>query len=71
MDSADDLAAVDALQVDTRNAQVCVPELPLDHDERDTFVRHLNGVSVSQLVWRKPPSHTCGRASVMQLFARG
>jgi hypothetical protein len=68
---ADDLAAVYALQVDTRDAEVRVSELPLDHYERDTFVRHLNGVRVSQLVWRKAPSHACGRSRVMQLFSRG
>ena len=27
-----------------------MPELPLDHDKRDSFVRHLDRVSVSQLV---------------------
>jgi hypothetical protein len=48
-----------------------VSELPLDHDERDTFVRHLDGVGVSQLVGREPPSHAGGRGRVMQLFARG
>jgi hypothetical protein len=46
-------------------------ELPLDHDKRDTFVRHLDRVGVSQLVGREPPSHTCGRGRVMQLLARG
>lgn len=45
-------------------------ELPLDHDERDTFVRHLERVGVSQLVGREPPSHACGRGCVMQLFSR-
>jgi hypothetical protein len=46
-------------------------ELPLDHDERDTFVRHLDRVGVPQLVGREPASHTCGRSRVMQLLARG
>ncbi len=35
-------------------------ELPLDHDERNTFVRHLDRMGVSQLVGRKPPSHAGG-----------
>ena len=46
-------------------------ELRLDHDERNAFVRHLDRVSVSQLTWRKAPSHACGRGRMMQLFARG
>ena len=31
-----------------------MPELPLDDDKRDTLVRHLDRVSVSQLVRREP-----------------
>lgn len=65
MDGADDLAAVDALQVNARDAEVRVSELPLDHDEQDTFVRHVDRMSVSQLVWRKPPSHACDRSRVI------
>ena len=60
MDGADDLAAVYALQVDARDGEVRVSELPLDHYQRDTFVRHLDGMGVSQLVGRKPPSHAGG-----------
>jgi hypothetical protein len=48
-----------------------VTKLPLDHNERDTFVRHLDRMRVSQLMGRKPPSHACGRCRVMQLFAFG
>ena len=71
MDGADDLAAVYALQVDARDAEVRVSELPLDHDQRHTFVRHLDRMGVSQSVGRKPPSHAGGQGRVMQLFARG
>jgi hypothetical protein len=71
VDGADDLAAVYALQVDARDAEVRVSELPLDHDERDTFVRCLDRVGVPQLVGREPASQTCGRGRVMQLLARG
>jgi hypothetical protein len=38
VDGADDLAAVDALQVDAGDAEVGVPELTLDDDERNAFV---------------------------------
>jgi hypothetical protein len=68
VDRADDLAAVYALQVDARNAEVRVSGLPLDHDDRDTFVRHLDCVSVSQLVWCEPRFHSCGRGGMMQLL---
>src|SRR5205807_6564892 len=71
VDGADDLAAVYALQVDARDAEVRVSELPLDHDKRDTFVRHLNRVSVPQLMGREAPSDARGRGRTMQLFARG
>jgi hypothetical protein len=36
-----DFAAVDALQVDGRDAEVAVPELALDHDQRYAFARKL------------------------------
>jgi hypothetical protein len=32
-----------------------MPELPLDDDERDAFVRHLDRVSVPELMRREPP----------------
>jgi hypothetical protein len=53
MDGGDDLAAVDALQVDAGDPKVGMAELMLDHDQRHAFVRHLDCVSVSQLVRRE------------------
>jgi hypothetical protein len=51
VDGADDLAAVDTLEVDAGDAKVGVlAELTLDHHERQTFVRHLDRVGVPQLV---------------------
>jgi hypothetical protein len=70
MDGADDLAAVDALQVDAGDPEVGVPKLTLDHDERSAFVRHLDRMGVAQLVWREPPSHTRRAGSMVQLLAR-
>jgi hypothetical protein len=58
MNGADDLAAIDALQVDAGDPKVGVGELTLDHDQRDAFVRHLDCVSMPQLVRRDPPSST-------------
>jgi len=46
VDGADDLAAVDALEVDAGDAEVGVSELSLDYDERDALVRHLDRMTV-------------------------
>src|SRR3954449_11767089 len=59
VDSLDDFAAVDALQVDGGDAEVAVSELALDDDERDAFAGHLDGVGVTELVRREPASHAC------------
>ena len=48
-----------------------MPELPLYHDERNAFVRHLDSVGMPQLVWREPASHTRRRGHMVQLLARG
>jgi len=50
----DDLAAVDALQVDGGDAEVAVSELALDDDQRNAFTSHLDGVGVAELVRREP-----------------
>jgi hypothetical protein len=57
MDGADDCAAVDALEVDARDAEIGVSELALDDDKWEAFVRHLDSVSVPELVWREATSH--------------
>ena len=46
MDDVDDLGAVDPLQIDRCDAEVGVPELTPDYDERDALVRHLDRVRV-------------------------
>ena len=71
MDGADDLAAVYALQVNARDAEVRVLELALDDHEPDAFVRHLNGVSVSELMGRESSADASDRGCVVQLFAGG
>jgi hypothetical protein len=48
-----------------------MPELALDHHERDTFVRHLDRVCVAQLVWREAASDARRGGCVMQLLACG
>ena len=67
MDGLDDLAAVDALEVNAGDAEVGVAELPLDHDE----LCHLDRVRVTKLVRREPPPDARGASRVMQLLARG
>ena len=67
---ADDLAAVYALQVDARDAEVRMSELPLDDDERDALVRHLDGVGVPQLVWGEPAPDARAAAADATVCAR-
>jgi hypothetical protein len=71
VDGADDLPAVDALQVDAGDAEVRVAELPLNHHERNAFVRHLNRVGMSQLVRGEPTSYASRRRRVVHWLARG
>ena len=64
VDRVDDLPRVDPLQVNRRNPEVRVPELPLDDRQRDPFVRHLDRVGVPELVRCEPPPHSgLGRES--------
>jgi len=46
-----------------------MPKLPLDDYERDALVRHLDGVSVPELVRGEATSHFRRGGSVMQLLA--
>jgi hypothetical protein len=58
VDGVDDLGTVDSLEVNARDAEVGVPELPLDDDERDAFVGHLDRVCVPQLMRRESATNT-------------
>src|ERR1039458_10690610 len=57
VDRVDDLACIYTLEVDRRDPEVRMPELPLDNRQRDPFVRHLDRVSMPQLVWCEPPPY--------------
>jgi hypothetical protein len=48
-----------------------VPELTLDHDERNALVRHLDGVGVPQLMRSETRPDASSNGRVMQLFAWG
>ena len=65
LDGAEDLAAIDALQVDARDAEVGVPKLLLDHHERDALVSYLDRVCVTQLMRSEPSPHTRCRGRVV------
>jgi DNA-binding MarR family transcriptional regulator len=70
VDGVDDLAAIDALQVDAGDAQVGMPKLTLDDCERNAFVRDFDRVGVPELVGCEPPSDTRCAGGVVQLLAR-
>ena len=55
----DDLAAVDALQVDAGDSRVAVPELALDDDQWHAVAGHLDGVGVPELMRREAAPHPC------------
>jgi hypothetical protein len=50
VDGVDDLGVVEALQVNRCDAEVAVPELALDDDERHTFASHLDGMGMAKLM---------------------
>jgi hypothetical protein len=57
VDGVDDLEVVDPAQVRRGDPEIGVPQLPLDHQERDTLAGHLDRVGVPELVRREPPTH--------------
>src|SRR4051812_5064669 len=57
IDCVDDLAVVDALEIDACDGQVVVAELALDDHQGNAFACHLDGVGVTQLVRREAASH--------------
>jgi hypothetical protein len=54
-DCLDDLAVVNSLQIDGGDAEVRVTELALYDVEWHALAGHLDGVRVSELMWRKAP----------------
>lgn len=46
-----------------------MPELPLDHEQRNPLARHLDSVSMPQLVGREPAPDARDRSGLMQLGA--
>src|SRR5665213_1788181 len=50
VNGVDDLRTVDSLQVDRCDAEVRMPELALDNDQRHALMRHLDRVRVTELM---------------------
>jgi hypothetical protein len=50
VDGLDDLDAVDPAQISGRDREVGMPELSLDHDQRDSLAGHLDRVRMPELV---------------------
>jgi hypothetical protein len=69
VDGGDDLGVVDPAQIPGRDRQVGMPELSLDHEQRDRFTRHLDSVSMPQLVGREPAPDTGNRSALVKLGA--
>jgi len=69
VDGGDDLGVVDPAQVSGRDSEVGMPELSLDHEQRDALARHLDSVSMSELVGREPAPDTGDRGGVVELGA--
>ena len=69
MDGVDDLGVVDPLEVDAGDPEVRMPELALDHDERDPFMGHLDRVRMPELMRGEPASHASGGSSMRELLA--
>jgi hypothetical protein len=47
--------------------EVGMPELPLDDYERYALARHLDSVSMPELMWRRPATHPGCDRGVAQL----
>jgi hypothetical protein len=67
MHGFDDLAVVDALQVDRGDAQVGVAKLALNDDQRHAFASELDGMRVPELVRREAPTDAGRRGGPAQL----
>jgi hypothetical protein len=71
VDGGDDFGVVDPLQIDGRDPEVGVTQLPLYDVERHALVRQLDGVGVAQLVGGEAPPHTGLGGDPAQLGASG
>jgi hypothetical protein len=66
---ADDLLGVYALQINARDSEVGVTQLPLDHVDRNALSRHLDGMSMPQLMGGKAPANASLRCNPTEALA--
>ncbi len=71
VDGLDDFGVVDSLEIDRRDAEVAVAELPLNDHERHALESHFDGMRVSQLVRGEPSADTCCNGGAPQLSSSG
>lgn len=69
MDGGDDLVVVDPAQVAGRDRGVGMPELSLDHEQRDPLACHFHRMGVPELMRGETASDPGRRGGVMQLSA--
>jgi hypothetical protein len=67
VDGVNDLSVVDPAEVHRGDREVGMPELPLDDEQRHSFARHLDRVSVSELMRREAASYSGSGGGVVQL----
>lgn len=67
MDGVDDLSVVDPTQIHRGDAEIGMPQLALDDQQRDPLARHLNRVSVAQLMRCEAPPNSGTRGGIVQL----
>lgn len=68
VDRVDDLAGVDALQVDAGDPKMCMLDMRVIW-QRDPFVGHFDRVRVPELMQREPPPHIGLRGEPAKLAA--
>lgn len=71
MHDIDDLTAIDALQIDRGDPEIGVPELALDHIERDTLARHLHRMRMAKLMGCESPTHRSLAGKPSELVSGG
>ena len=69
MDGLDDFGVVDSAQASRCDREIGLPELSLDHDQRDPLAGHLDRVRMPELVRREPAADTGRHGGVMELTA--
>ncbi len=69
MDGLHDLGVVDPARVHGGDPEVGMPELPLYDHDRYALARHLNRVSVPELMRREPSPHPSSDRGIAQLHS--